>query len=301
MFDKDSIIVLEGDDVQKYQKEVLSVAEDMIRFFDENKIRYSLSGGSILGAVRHQGFIPWDDDIDLNMPRKDYDKMCDLFDEKLGDRYFLQTPEKRPELGLMLTQIRKKGTVARRKYDWESPAEECGVSIDLYVMENVFDDPLRHFIQKNMSMFLTFAVSSVRFRKNMKLPEGIEEMESRKYNYPAVKKLIGRCFAIIPLKQWINWCIFWNKACHNSKSKYVAIPTGRKHFAGETYLRSEMCRFRKVPFENCQFNIPVGAKKFLRKFYGNYMEIPPVEKREKHIFLELSYGDAVGEEQDNDK
>ena len=58
--------------------------------------------------------------------------MCALFEEALGDRYFLQTPGKCPELGLLVTQIRKKGTVARRKYDWQTPAEQCGISIDKF-------------------------------------------------------------------------------------------------------------------------------------------------------------------------
>ncbi len=291
-FNREDIIVLEGEALKEYQAEVLKVAKDVIQFFEENKIRYSLSGGSILGAVRHQGFIPWDDDIDINIPRRDYNRMCALFDEQLGDRYFLQTPGKCPELGLMVTQIRKKGTIARRKYDWESPADECGVSIDLYVMENVFDDPVRRFVQKNMSMFLTFAVSSIRFRKNRELPEGIEALEGRKYNYTGLKQLAGMCFGLIPLEKWIGWCIYWNRLCRDPHTECVAIPTGRKHFAGEIYLRRDMCRYRKVPFEDCMFNIPVKAKKYLRGFYGDYMQIPPVEKREKHIFLELSYDDT---------
>ena len=291
-FESADIITLDGDKLRAYQMEVLEVAKDVIRFFEENKIRYSLSGGSILGAVRHQGFIPWDDDIDLNMPRRDYNRMCALFEEALGDRYFLQTPGKCPELGLLVTQIRKKGTVARRKYDWQTPAEQCGISIDIYVMENVFDDPLRRFIQKNMSMFTTFAVSAIRFRKNSELPKGIEELEGRQYNYPKMKQLAAACLGIIPLEKWIRWCIFWNRACGDSHSEYVAIPTGRKHFSGEIYLRRDMCRFRKAAFEDQMFNIPVKSKKYLRRFYGDYMAIPPVEKREKHIFLELSYGDA---------
>ena len=290
VFKGKDIIVLEGEALRAYQTEVLKVAEDVIKFFDDNRIRYSLSGGSILGAVRHRGFIPWDDDIDINMPRRDYNRMCALFEEVLGDRYFLQTPGKRPELGLMVTQIRKKGTVARRKYDWESPAEECGISIDIYVMENVFDDPVRRFIQKNMSMFCMFAVSAIRFRKNSELPAEIEAAEGRTYNFPKLKKLTGVCFGIIPVERWIRWSIFWNRACRDSRSEYVAIPTGRKHFAGEIYLRRDMCRFRKAAFEGDQFNIPVKSRKYLRRFYGDYMQIPPVEKREKHIFLELSYG-----------
>lgn len=287
-YGKEDIITLEGPELRAYQLEVLKVTKDLVSFFEENEIRYSLSGGSILGAVRHQGFIPWDDDIDINMPRRDYDKMLAIFEEKLGSRYFLQTPGKRPELGLMVTQVRKRGTVARRKYDWQSPSEECGVSVDIYVMENVFNDPLRRFVQEKASMFFTFAISSIRFRKNLKLPKEIEDIEGRKYNYPVLKRLLSTAFCLIPLRKWVGWCDFWNRACKDSRSTYVAIPTGRKHFRRETYLRADMCRFRKADFEGCKFNIPANARKYLREFYGDYMSIPPVSERERHIFLEIS-------------
>ena len=283
------IIILDENNLRQYQMAVFDTAKEVIDFFDSEKIRYSLSGGSILGAVRHQGFIPWDDDIDINMPRRDYNRMVRLFDEKLGDRYFLQTPEKCPELGLMVTQIRKKGTVARRKYDWKTPAEECGVSIDIYILENVFDNPVLRFIQKNASMALSFAVAAVRFYNNRELPPEIEAAEGREYRFKRLKLVLGRILRIVPLKKWIAWCGFWNSACCDRRTKLVAIPTGRKHFSKEIYRRKDMCRFRKAMFEGESVNIPVRAEKYLTDFYGDYMTLPPEDKREKHVFLELSY------------
>ena len=283
------IIILDENNLRQYQMAVFDTAKEIIAFFDSEKIRYSLSGGSILGAVRHQGFIPWDDDIDINMPRRDYNRMVRLFDEKMGDRYFLQTPEKRPELGLMVTQIRKKGTVARRKYDWNTPAEECGVSIDIYIVENVFDNPILRFIQKNASMALSFAVAAVRFYNNRELPPEIEAAEGRGYRFKRLKLVLGRILRVIPLKKWIAWCGFWNSACRDRTTRLVAIPTGRKHFSKEIYRRKDMCRFRKAKFEGEDVNIPVRAEKYLTDFYGDYMTLPPEDKREKHVFLELSY------------
>ncbi len=283
------IIILDEKNLRQYQMAVLDIAADVIAFFDSEKIRYSLSGGSILGAVRHQGFIPWDDDIDINMPRADYNRMVRLFEEKMGDRYFLQTPQKRPDLGLMVTQIRKKGTVARRKYDWNTPAEECGVSIDIYILENVFDNPVLRFIQKNAAMALSFAVAAVRFYNNRELPPEIEAAEGRAYQFRRSKLILGRLLRVIPLKYWVAWCDFWNSACRDRRSELVAIPTGRKHFSREIYRRKDMCRFRRVPFEGYSFSIPAASKKYLKYFYGDYMTLPPEDKREKHVFLELSY------------
>lgn len=288
-YSKEDIVVLDEESIKPYQAVILKIARDIVDFFDKNGIEYSLSGGSILGAIRHKGFIPWDDDIDLNMPRKDYNKMLELFDEELGDKYYLQTPQKNPELGLMVTQIRKKGTIARRKYDWNSEKEICGISIDIYIMENLYDNRLMRAFQQFMSMGLSFCLAAVRFYNNRGIPREIQDIEGRQFNYSKSKMLCGRFFKIIPLNKWIDWCDYWYSKCKDENSKGIVIPTGRKHFSHEMYKRSDMCIYRKVPFETGEFNVPVEAEKYLKIFYGDYMKLPPKEKREKHVFLELKY------------
>lgn len=284
-YKKEDIVILDENSLRDYQAELLNIARDVITVMDNYHIGYSLSGGSILGAVRHKGFIPWDDDIDLNIPRKDYDNFLKIFDKELGDKYYIQTPERYPELGLLVTQIRKKNTIARRKYDWN--IDKCGISIDLYIIENVFDNPIACFFQKNISMFFSFAVASVRTYNNRNLPPELFELEGRQNNYSKSKMLFGRFLKVIPLKKWIGWCEFWFSTCKSDKTKFVSIPTGRKHFSGEIYRRKDMCKFKKVPFETEMFNIPVWAEGYLSQFYGDYMELPPIDKREKHLFLEL--------------
>ena len=282
-----NIIQLNDEELRAYQKCLLEIGKDVIAFFDEEKIDYSLSGGSILGAIRHKGFIPWDDDIDLNVTRAGYNKMIKIFEEILGDKYYLQTPQKYPELGLLVTQIRKKGTVARRKYDWNT--KDCGVSIDIYVVENVFDNRVKRFLQKNISMILSFSVSAIRTYNNRKIPKQLLELENRKLNYTKLKKFFGRILGIIPIEKWIQWSEYWFSLCKNNDSKLVSIPTGRKHFSGEIYKRKDMCEYRKSRFETEYFNIPIDAEKYLKGFYGDYMKLPKKEQQEKHLFLELRY------------
>ena len=288
-FQNKDIVELDEENLKRYQSELLAMASDITRVFDENFINYSLSGGSILGAVRHKGFIPWDDDIDMNIPREDFERLIEIFDRTLGDKYYIQTPENSPSLGILVTQIRKRGTVARRKYDWDLDSDQCGISIDLYIIENVFDDPIRRFFQKNISMLLSFAVASIRTYNNRDLPQELKRLEGRKLNYPRGKMIAGRILRLLPLDMWISWAIFWFSLCKDNTSRLVAIPTGRKHFAGEIYKRKYMCVFKKVRFESERFNVPIWAKGYLKRFYGDYMQLPPEDKRERHLFLELKY------------
>lgn len=286
-FSAKDIVILDDESLRVYQMELLKIAKDVVNVFDEQNLEYSLSGGSILGAIRHKGFIPWDDDIDFNITRKSYNKFLKLFDEELGSKYYIQTPQNHPQLGIMVTQIREKGTVARRKYDWNQ--KECGVSIDLYIMENVFENSFKRVIQKNMSMLCSFAISAIRYTNNKKLPKEIKLLERRKIHYSFFKTSLGNVLNIVPLRKWIKWCNYWNSLCVDDDSRYISIPTGRKHFSGEIYERTKMCNFIKVTFENEKFNVPEWYDGYLKTFYGDYMKMPPADKHEKHLFLELKF------------
>ena len=114
-------------------------------------------------------------------------------------------------------------------------------------------------------------------------------MEGRKVNYSRGKMLFGRIFKIISLRKWISWCDYWNSLCKDETTELVAIPTGRKHFSGEIYKRNKMLKYKKIQFETEYFNVPIWSEGYLKFFYGNYMEMPPVEKRERHLFLELRF------------
>ncbi|MDN2452995.1 LicD family protein [Lactobacillus sp. UCMA15818] len=283
------LIKLEGHSLKKYQNAVLSVAVDVIEVLEKEHIKYSLTGGSALGAVRHKGFIPWDDDIDINIPREDYNKLLRVFDKYLGNDYYIQTPLNSPQIGLLLTQIRKKNTIAKRKYDLYEDEKKCGISIDLYVVENVFNNKSLRWIQTYFSLFFAFIVSCNRSFKNRGIPKQVFNEESRKLKYGVLKYIIGFLSQILPLTIYIKLSNVFFSLCKNNKSKYVSVPSGRKHFNGELDLRENLCKYRKCRFENEFFNIPFYAEKYLEKFYGNYMKIPLEEKREQHIFLKLEY------------
>ena len=102
---------MEKDLLRKVQLTQLEIAKEIHRVCEENDIRYFLSDGTFLGAVRHQGFIPWDDDMDIGMLREDYEKFCRIAPQKLGEKYVFQNWYTDPNYGLPFGKVMKRGTV----------------------------------------------------------------------------------------------------------------------------------------------------------------------------------------------
>ena len=102
---------MEQEILRKVQMTQLEIAKEIRRVCEENNIRYFLADGTFLGAVRHQGFIPWDDDMDLAMPRADYERFCRIAPEKLDPKYCLQTWYSDPNYALPFGKVVKRNTV----------------------------------------------------------------------------------------------------------------------------------------------------------------------------------------------
>ena len=87
------------------------MANDIITICEENNLSYHLTGGTALGAVRHHGFIPWDDDLDIDIERKDYNKLLEIIKEKYQDKYFIHNPYNKDGFSTVATNIRMKNTI----------------------------------------------------------------------------------------------------------------------------------------------------------------------------------------------
>lgn len=261
------------------------ILDDITDFCDKNEMKYFLSGGTALGAVRHQGFIPWDDDVDLNMPRKDFERFAAEFPKAFKEKYWFHAPEMTTNYGILLARVLLKGTRVKTREDFFN--EECGAFVDIFVIENTYNDIFRRILHGFGSLVLGFCLSCRKFYRDRKHLLVLTEKKSRAERIFRVKIALGFLVSWASIDQWTRWANHWNAQCKNEHSCYVAIPAGRKHFFGEIHRREDLCESKPYLFEGKWRSGPAGMEQYLTRLYGDYMAIPDSKDQEQHWFFEF--------------
>lgn len=282
-------IRVEGDLLKRYQNVLLMMLKDIDKVCQENNISYTLGGGSCLGAVRHNGFIPWDDDIDINMTREDYKRFKNVF-PIIGDKYYLQDCWSDKNCDVDVARVRLKGTVARVHGD--SSEGESGVFIDVFLLENVPNSIILRFFHGFGSLVLGFVSSCCRFDEKkdayLKMAEG-DEAATKSFK---TKIRIGKVFSFRTANAWTRSWDKWNGRCNNENSKYMTFPAGRNHYFGEMHPRGVFLPPKEATFEGISVPIVCDYDTYFSSLYGSdYMSLPPEDKRETHVVLELDLGE----------
>ena len=274
-------------ELRKVQNACFEILKKFRNVCEENGLRYYLGYGSLLGAVRHHGYIPWDDDADIFMTRADYDRFLELFDSQLGDKYVLHCPERNPELGSTAIQIIKKETVF--KTIATAFSEEDGVFMDIFILENAPNSKILRNIHGFFCMFFGLCLSCARYHTfEGKLLEIYKDTNEEIIKNIKTKSRIGKVLSFINIEKWVYITNKMYSLCKNNMSKYVVCPTGMKYYFGEIFERSEYCTTTDILFEGHDVKIIRDYDVALKRLYGNYMKIPPKEKREKHVALKMN-------------
>lgn len=279
----DGAVSVEGEDLKRLQTCLLTILDDIAAVCREEGIVWSLGGGSVLGAVRHQGFIPWDDDLDVNMPRSEWRRFQAAFLARFGEKYAIYEPGEPANYPLAFPRIRLRGTRVVTREDLFAPNVEPGAFVDVFMLENTFDNPLLRRIQGLGSLLLGFCYSCRKqFHERRLLRRwGLNGVAFR------LKRLIGLPLAVISLGVWTRLWDRWNCLCGNDVSCLVTFPVGRKHFFGELALRAGLGECAEAEFEGRKVNIPKDAAAYLTRLYGpDYMTPPPESARERHVVFE---------------
>ena len=283
---KEGIHQLSQEEIEKVKKIVLETTADVVALCDELQIPYMLGGGSALGAVRHQGFIPWDDDMDLNIPRAYIDRLLDAIEDRYPEKYEVEAPLRTPGYLSSFIQIHRCGTVFQEYLVQKK--EHCGIKLDIFVIENTYDQAFfrtLHGLRTEAGLFFLSCYRMFAWRKEFRM---LAQGDAKASAVMRIKRLMGLPFAIAP-KFFYSRVQKRMKSCKNTDSKYVVIPSGRKHFFGEMYERSTFLQTEARAFEGHNFQVTKDYEHYLTNLYGDYRTLPPEEKREHHVLYDLKF------------
>ncbi|MDO4806206.1 MAG: LicD family protein [Coriobacteriales bacterium] len=289
-----SMVMIDDDTLHKLQAILLTILDDITSFCDEEGIGYVLSGGSALGAVRHGGFIPWDDDIDIDMPRADYDRFIATFPQRFASKYSVQAPELTPEVGTAIARVRLRDTVMRMHDD--CGLDECGIFIDVFPIENVYNNRVARGLHGFACMATGFLYTCRRFWRDRAFYLSFAEGNPDFARVVRTKALLGLPTAILPVGTWSKIVTRVYSLCKDEDSELVAVPAGRGHYWGEMCERDVFAKSREATFEGRTVRIPAEAEEYLSSYYGDWQRIPKPEEREHHAYLELDFGPYALEE-----
>ena len=262
-------------DMKKRWAVQLNLLEEFQKMCEENGLQYFIWAGTLLGAVRHNGFIPWDDDLDVAMPRADYDRFLALSSEIIKEPYELQTNQN--DSGIFrgnLCRIRDSRTTGVEFADIERRSN-WGIWIDILALDYIYEDE-----QKRMDQFRKIAIYK-RLCMLQTYGEGHWEFQQlstwKKKVYRLIVKKLGRKKL---LERFEEAC----KICPSEEARFMGVFSGafqKDRF--RCYYREDLEKTIILPFENLEVCAPFGYKRFLEMSDINYMEFPPETQRQpKH-------------------
>ena len=270
--------VTEMEKVKAFQLEIM---DEIHRVCVENNLVYYIIGGTALGAVRHGGYIPWDVDIDIAMPRKDYEMLEQISTTKLKERYIIKNFKNTLNYAYPHARVCIKNTLMYDKLQHLNPHEEVlGIYIDVFPLDNAPED-VKHQ-QEQIKM-----INRLKKLKNIK--------RIRRY-----KKDFKNMF----IKNILSSSLFWtNLDKLNAKfdsvcRKYEAMDTGLLCSMASHYKYEKQCMPVSVygtptlvKFEDRMYYAPEKLDEYLTRIYGDYMKLPPEKDRQanRDLFVKVVF------------
>ena len=278
---------LSADDKKRVRQILISMLNDIQDVAESNGITFELGGGSVLGAVRHKGFIPWDDDIDINITRREWNRLLPLLRSSFGSKYDILTPGCDGNYALLFPQIRLSGTVLRTRDDLRN--DRCGVPVDVFIIENTYGNAVLRFFHMLGCQYYGFVTSCRKFYRDRSalMPFALSTGNKKLISSTRSKIFLGRLISFMSLQKLASRADRWNGRCRDDDSVWVTVPTGRRHFRGELRRRDVFFPASLLEFEGRLRPCPGDADAYLTKLYGNYIEIPEEADRESHLYFEV--------------
>lgn len=269
--------------LKQSQYVMLRILRIVVDVFEENNIEYWLTGGTLLGAVRHKGFIPWDDDIDICISQSQYEEAIRVLNENLPKDLFIQTLETDKYYDLPWIKIKDNNSYIK---EYKPGKYHKGIFIDIFPMMEVIDDKNKINHERNKLKILHRIISSVK--------EPFDKMKSIKM---VIKNIFKLCVKIVFFPLTIMGPERCNRLLRNASDKVMKKieKPGSGHletypgvvFYDDPVEDSMIMPLSKISFEGYEFYAPEKYDEYLTYYFGDYMKLPDEKDRIPH-YLEIT-------------
>jgi lipopolysaccharide cholinephosphotransferase len=261
---------MEKETLDKLHNVILEIIDEFVRICKENNLTYFIIAGTLLGAVRHKGFIPWDDDVDIAMPRDDYEKFLDIVSNNTSLNYYVlcdRCPVNTFYHYKDYAKFCKKNTLFAEAGK-EEHEEYSGIWVDIWPYDKSipFFAPLQTYLISLTRRFYRFKTHEDIAGQKRKYKKYIINILCYLISSKNSKKLLNNSFAL------------FNKI----NTKHITFFSGIYNWKRETHKYKSIFPLSIVNFEGRKLYAPGDWNNYLKHFYGNYMELPPVEERKTH-------------------
>lgn len=276
-------------DKKRLKRIQLEILREIKRVCDKNNITYFLNYGTLLGAVRHKGMIPWDDDIDLGMRREDYERFSQIAPMELDDKFYYQSWDNDANYGMPFAKVRRKNTHLIEKASMYS-GQNDGVFVDIFPFDHYPAAKRARFMQK-IALYAVHKMMLAKCGYVVWTDDKSIKQKAKKAVYKIIK-LLSNCFTKERL------ILLYDKKAtryNGRQTNYYILQGGDGQY--EKWIVPHECleSFIELEFEKEQYPCPKEYDSFLKSFYGDYMELPPVEERTSgHDIVEFIIDDLDG-------
>ena len=246
--------------ISQLQNCILNITKYIDSFCCDNKISYCLMGGSALGAVRHKGFIPWDDDMDIFMRPDDYNRFRELF-LKNGDKknfYLQEWGSDDGKVTLAKLRYNKSAYIEEDIKDWQI---NHGVFVDIFILHTCPDNKIKRL---NQYMWAKYLVAKGATNRNNK-KKGLLGIALKMLSWMPKRFL---------LKHALNEVYKYQ----NEPSTYLCHFLGHANLKAGLYNRQYFKGTKRFPFESIMLNVPYNVEEYLHDRWGDYMQLPPIDE-----------------------
>lgn len=283
----------EDDTLVQLHQALLLMLKDFSALCARDNLRWVIMYGSAIGALRHGGFIPWDDDVDIAMPREDLEKLGEIVrtDPAVSARYSLISAQIDPNYPMATWRIMLRGTEFRDA-NLATMNFESGIFLDLFPLDNLADDE-RAFKRQVWRAWLFNKLAIAKLTRNPYVAGGDMCAAVLKAGANAARGLLN-----LPGLRGIRLnerSLAWQTRYRNQKTRRIGFPCDTGRF-WDVYERDDVFPTRKVPFEDMEVPLAQHAEKLLTALYGDFMTPPPEDQRAEHYPETLDLGPWEGAE-----